>query len=200
MIRIGVIGENDNDAKAISELLKKNFSENFHFHRLLPNINGSQLDDKKSNHLVIKLRKEFELEDLHYVLYIRDLDALAEDKEQVKFRKNRFRRFSKTVNNQAIFMLNIYEIEALILADFENYKRCIGKEDLIFDGKIAHTLEKKELDDFLNLCNYSKTDLATILPQLDFNTIFQNHPFFNFFIKEFRKMIALKKYKKDAYS
>ncbi len=122
MIRIGMISENTkNDGKAIADWFKNNFPNQFDFYTLLKNIHGGSLDDKNSNHLVIKLRKEFELEELDYVLYIRDLDALISDKTKLDFRKKRFRIFSKMVDKKAIFMLNIVEIEALILADFDTF-------------------------------------------------------------------------------
>lgn len=101
MIRIGLISENEkNDAKAISHWFKNNFPNKFDFYPLLKNIHGASLDDKNSNHLVIKLRKEFELEELDYLLYIRDLDSLVNDKAKLDFRKKRFRRFSKVVDKR----------------------------------------------------------------------------------------------------
>ena len=198
MIRIGVIGENKNDVEAVSGLLKQKFPNQFYFQQLLPNINGSNLDDKNDNHLVIKLRREFELEELDYVLYIRDLDAPIEDREKVKFRKKRFNRFARVVDNQAIFMLNIYELEALILANFETYKSHIGNMELVFDEKTAHTIPEpdKKLNEF---SNYSKSDVKDIFPKLNFDVLLENHLYFKRFVVEFCKMIENKKYKLAPY-
>ena len=198
MIKIGVIGENKNDVAAVSELLKLKFPNQFYFQQLLPNINGSNLDDKNDNHLVIKLRREFELEELDYLLYIRDLDAPIEDREKVKFRKKRFNRFAKVVDKKAIFMLNIYELEALILADFETYKSHIGNTELVFDSKTAHTIPEpdKKLNEF---SNYSKSDVKDIFPKLNFDVLLENHFYFKRFVVEFCKMIENKKYRLAPY-
>ena len=156
------------------------------------------MDDKNDNHLVIKLRREFELEELDYVLYIRDLDAPIEDREKVKFRKKRFNRFARVVDNQAIFMLNIYELEALILANFETYKSHIGNMELVFDEKTAHTIPEpdKKLNEF---SNYSKSDVKDIFPKLNFDVLLENHLYFKRFVVEFCKMIENKKYKLAPY-
>lgn len=198
MIRIGVIGENDNDVKAVAGLLKKNFPEQFEFHRLLPNVNGSQLDDKKDNKLVTLLRREFEFAEIDYVLYIRDLDALVEDKEKLTFRKKRFRRFAKTVDKKAIFMLNIYEIEALILADFDSLKNFLNRSELAFENARAASII--EPDQFLEkLINYQKGQLSTIIESLNIENVKNNHKHFKVFLIHFFKMIEQKKYRDVPY-
>lgn len=195
MIRIGIIAEDDNDAKAISTLLNKNFPEQFYFQRLLPNRNGSQLDDNNDNHLAIALRREFEFEELDYLLYIRDLDALISDKEQLNFRKKRFRRFSRVVDRKAIFMLNIYEIEALILADFDTYKNYKNRPDLVFENVNAALTEKPDLA----LPDYNKGELTKIIPLLNLEIVKSNHRHFSIFMTEFFKMIEQKKYSDAPY-
>ena len=198
MIRIGVIGENENDVKAIVGLLDKRFPEKFYFHSLLGKFNGSMLDKEEDGELVRLLRKNFELEELDYLLYIRDLDAPIEDREKVKFRKKRFNRFAKVVDKKAIFMLNIYELEALILADFETYKSHIGNTELVFVSKTAHTIPEpdKKLNEF---SDYSKSDVKDIFPKLNFNVLLENHLYFKRFVVEFCKMIENKKYRLAPY-
>lgn len=199
MVRIGVISENNkNDGKAIADWFRKNFPNQFDFYALLQNIHGGSLDDKNSNHLVLKLRREFELETLDYVLYIRDLDALISDKTKLKFRKNRFRRFSKVVDKKAIFMLNIVEIEALILADFDTFKQHNNQSDLHFENIQAAEIENPS--DYLEKnTSYQKSDLSTIIPLLNLETLKANHKHFKTFLTEFFKMIEQRKYKDAPY-
>ena len=198
MIRIGVIGENENDTKAVSGLLKRNFPNQFYFHRLLPNINGSNLDDKNDNHLVRKLRTEFELEELDYVLYIRDLDTLIEDRIQVGFRKKRFRRFSKVVNRKAIFMLNIVEMEALICADFDTFRTFKNQTSLSFEKTIAYEIPNPS-EALEKTLFYQKSELPTIIPLLNLETLKSNHKYFKAFLAEFLKMVEGKSYKDAPY-
>ncbi len=199
MIRIGVISENTkNDGKAIADWFKNNFPNQFDFYTLLKNIHGGSLDDKNSNHLVIKLRKEFELEELDYVLYIRDLDTLISDKVKLNFRKNRFRRFSKVVNKKAIFMLNIVEIEALVLADFDTFKACKNQPELYFENIQAAEIENPS--DYLEQnTSYQKDELSKIIPLLNLETVKENHKHFKAFLTEFLKMIGQRKYKDIPY-
>jgi hypothetical protein len=198
MIRIGIIGENENDTKAISALLKKNFPEQFYFTQLLPGRNGSQLDDHKISKLLNALRREFEFEEIHYILYIRDLDTLISDKKQLTFRKNRFRRFAKVVNNQAIFMLNIVEIEALILADFDTFKKYKNEPNWQFDNSSAAEIENPS--DYLERnTSYQKNELVKIIPLLHLDTLKANHQHFKAFLTEFFKMIDQRKYKNTPY-
>jgi hypothetical protein len=194
MIRIGVIAENENDAKAVKGLLANNFPEQFEFQQLLPGRNGSQLDDKNDSKLVTLLRREFEFATIDYVLYIRDLDALIEDRGKINFRKKRFRRFAKVVNSKAIFMLNIVEIEALILADFDRLKQYKNQPNLQFENsKAADTINPS---DYLQKnTSYQKSELAQIIPLLHLETLKTNHKL----IIEFCKMIEQRKYKDAPY-
>jgi hypothetical protein len=195
MVKIGIIAENKNDAKAISSLFKNNFPQQFDFHHVLPLVTGSQLDDENSNHLVLKLRREFEFEELNYILYIRDLDALITDLEKVRFRKKRFQRFARTVNNKAIFMLNIYEIEALILADIETYKEYKNNPDLSFDvSKAILTVEPDKM-----LPTYNKGELVKIIPLLNIENLKANHKYFEVFLSQFFKMTEQQKYRAAPY-
>ena len=135
MKEIGIISENPNDTKAIKALLERAFSGKITCFDLLPNINGSDLDDKRNNHVIHKLRTNFQIFKPDIVLYMRDLDGLYKERNKRLSRKRRFGKFNKVVEDKGIFLLHIYEIEALILADFERFKDFFGNATWEFESK-----------------------------------------------------------------
>ncbi len=113
--------------------------------------------------------------------------------EKIKDRKLRFQRFKKTVNNAAIFMLNIYEIEALILADFDTFKQQNKNTAWHFDPKnAAETADPKS--EFKKICGF-EPNISTVIPTLSIQKIVENHVHFNAFIKHFEKMLVGEKYR-----
>jgi hypothetical protein len=192
MKRVGIIAENSNDYEAIKGLLAQTFEE-VEFCEILKGKNGSNLDDKNSNAIVRLLDRQFRAEDLDFILYIRDLDGLIDEKEKINARKARFQRFKKTVSDCAIFMLNIYEIETLILADFETFKQQNKNTDWNFDPKnAAITLDSKGV--LYKFCGYGPS-INKVIPTLSIQNIQENHKHFKAFIKHFEKMLLGEKYR-----
>jgi hypothetical protein len=118
MIKIGLLGEAPHDTLAISALLRKHFGDQVHFFPLVNNVRGDLIQEQWVKH---RLRTEYQIQKPHLVIFIRDLDALEDDQEQIRRRKDYFRDFRTVVDGKAILLLNIYAIEALILADIEKY-------------------------------------------------------------------------------
>ena len=117
-LRIGLVGENANDTKAIRLLLERMIDVPCEFRQLFRNATGSLLDQAGG---ATRLRRDYELFQPDLVVFIRDLDALEDDKEALRKRQDFFRRRNRTVDRKGIFMLHIWEIEALILADVEYF-------------------------------------------------------------------------------
>ena len=185
-MKIGVIAENSNDFRAITGLLNKQYTE-IEFFEMLAGKNGSNLDDRNSNIITHLLAKQFRIEEPDFVLYIRDLDGFQNDKTLVKFKKERFAKLRKTVEKRAIFMLNIYEIEALILADFDVFKNYHKNTTWVFDEKTAaETLDPKGV---LEQFAQKKANINELIPQLRIDILEKNHTHFRIFSKEFQKMV-----------
>jgi len=118
MWRIGLVGEAPNDTEAFIILFRKNFKEGLEYFPLVNDIHGSMLDNQKTKHI---LRKQFESEKPDVVIFIRDLDALESDTTQLNLRRDYFTDFNSVVNKRGVYFLNIFELEALIIADIDTF-------------------------------------------------------------------------------
>lgn len=119
-------------------------------------------------------------------------------KLKLHFVKSGFKNFKKVVDGKAIFMLNIYELEALILADFHTFKILNNNENWFFEAKNASTTP--EPDKILSkFTDYDKGEARIIIPQLSFEKILENHIHFRNFILEFEKMLANKRFRSTPY-
>ena len=122
-LRIGLVGENSNDTKAIKSLLERMIDGGCEFRQLFRNATGSLLDQAGG---ATRLRRDYELFQPDLVVFIRDLDALEEDKNAMRKRQEFFQRRNRTVDRKGIFLLHVWEIEALILADVECFNQKFG--------------------------------------------------------------------------
>jgi hypothetical protein len=186
-IKIGVIGENSNDVRAVVGLLKQRFATDIEYFEILNKVNGSLLDQGKGVKAAELAKAEFRRLKLDFVLYIRDLDSLANDVAKIEYRTVIFTKMLENINYKGIFMLNIYEIEALILADFEVFKTYYKNTEWHFEAEKATIItdSKGVLSSFSN----KKTDITAILPLLRIPIIIQNHIHFKAFVENFDTML-----------
>lgn len=120
-MKIGLIGEAPGDTNAIKNLLsRQTVFGGQQFCILLANIHGSQLDNQKTKRL---LRIEYETEKPDIVIFIRDLDGLENDTAALAHRRGSFTDFNSVVNKTGIYLLNIFELEALIVADLATFNQ-----------------------------------------------------------------------------
>jgi hypothetical protein len=119
-MKVGLVGEASNDTRSIQNLLSKRY-KNLDFITLIDRINGSMLDNKKALNQFLKVEFEYNAPDL--VIFIRDLDSHERDKQKIKEREGTFKYSNQIVNNRGIFLLNVYELEALILADIDVFNK-----------------------------------------------------------------------------
>lgn len=184
---VGLVGEAPTDTKAIEVLLSKKY-DNITFIELLKNINGAQLENQKT-------KQSLKLECIYHrpniVIFIRDLDGLLskEYRYQRLQRQNYYKKFkgSTQIKDKTIFLLNIWEIEALILADinaFNKYYKC----NIKFNENPMKIVEPKE---FLKLSHkkYSESDNKNIFKHSDFNKIYSHCDYFKSFIDKFEQLI-----------
>jgi len=183
-MRIGLVGEAPNDTEAIKNLLNKKYSA-LEFFFMLNNINGSNLDNQKTKRL---LRIEYEFEKPDIVIFIRDLDSVLPNKKKLYERKNYFTEFNSVVNKKGILLLNIYEIEALILADYELFNRKFDAKI----NKIDNVMLIEEPKEFLKRESkkYNESLNGEIFAELSFENVHANCLIFQRFIKNFEKLIA----------
>ena len=185
MIKIGLVGESPNDTQSIQNLLGEEYtSSDYEFYFLLDRINGSQLDSQKTKRF---LRIEFENKNPDLVIFIRDLDSILPNKLKKAERQLYFSSSNSVVDKKGIYLLNIYEIEALILADIETFNRIYNCEIPL----IENPMNIEEPKEFLRskAKNYTESDNPDIFKAIEFQKMF-NCSYFKDFIKKLNKTIV----------
>jgi hypothetical protein len=184
---IGLIGEAPNDTSSIKNLLSRKYTD-ITFKTLLNNIHGSQLDNQKTKHL---LRKEFEWEKPDAVIFVRDLDGLETDEGQMATRKGYFTDFNSVVNYKGIYLLNIYEIEALILSDIATFNKVYGTV-LLQEKDPMLIIEPKEYlkkSTISQNAKYVESHNPEIFSYLRMDQLVANCRYFSAFINRFEKAL-----------
>ena len=185
MIRIGMIGEYPSDTKAIANLLNKKYADTIEFFPLIRGVHGSNLDNQKVKHL---LRREYQIEQPDFVLFIRDLDGLEHHAEQLNYRKACFSDFNSVINKKGILLLNIYELEALLLTDIEVVNKYYGtKIDHVEDCMIIESpkefLRKK-------ISSYSTGHNPDLFSLLNYKMVINKCRYFKKFDQDFEKIVS----------
>lgn len=178
-MQIGLVGEAPTDTKAIENLLKRRYPR-ASFVPLIENVRGSDLDNPKTVHL---LRASYYTKRPDYVIFIRDLDSLETDRSKRLERLRYFRKNKGIVNHKAIFLLHIYEIEALVLTDAEVLNR-IYKSAIDQYPDVMVIPEPKEI--LKANSTYKEGHCADLLSQISFDKALQCR-YFNAFITELDK-------------
>lgn len=181
-MKIGLIGEAPNDTKSISNLFKKQYP-NCNFITLLHSITGDMLEEQRHKHL---LRREYQWHKPDIVIFIRDLDGLENNKTQLNLRKEYFTNYNSIVDKKGMFLLHVYEIEALILTDINTFNT-LYKTEITVDKDPMLISEPKEY--LQSKCNkYKPSDNSYIFDNLDFEKLLDCRYFSNF-IKNFNKIV-----------
>lgn len=183
-MKIGLIGEAPNDTLAIKNLLSSKYdNEKYEFINMLDHIHGSQLDNQKTKRL---LRVEYEIKKPDLVIFIRDLDSLLPNKQKLNERRNYFTDFNRVVDKKGIWLLHIYEIEALILADIAAFNSIYSTNIEV----ILNPMTISEPKEFLKTASkkYNEIHNGNIFKYLDFNKLL-NCAYFNKFINNLNKSL-----------
>ena len=186
MIKVGLIGEDPNDTQAIKNLISQKFGDRLSFKHLIKNRKGYQLDNKRVQDA---LKIEFENYQPRIVLFIRDADGCANETEKKDKVLNWFLKLNPVVNQRGILLMNIYELEALILADIETFNK-IYNINIKIRKNVMFQEEPKE---FLKLktknCKkkYFESDCPELFKSLRFDSIYNNCKYFSDFIVILKK-------------
>jgi len=179
-----MIGEYPTDVNCISNLLLKKHKEGIVFFPLIYDLHGSMLENPKIKR---QLRKEYEIIRPDFVLFIRDLDGLEDNKSLLEQRKAYFKEFNSVVDRKGIFLLNIYELEALLLSDIDNLKNYF-KVEL---DEIADCMKIIDPKGFLqkNISKYSTGHNLALFSRLDYDMVTRNCRYFKDFSLGFDKIV-----------
>lgn len=184
-MKVGLVGEAPSDTNSIANLLDQKYADSgVEFFPLLKIINGSSLDSQKTKRF---LRIEYRLQKPDLVIFIRDLDALLSDKKMLYERKKYFTMAIRVVDKKGIWLLNIFEIEALILADIQTFNRIYGTDLEYFENPMEIIEPKEVLQNSTK--KYKVSHNPEIFAKLDFDKVLRCKSFSKF-IKNFDKFIS----------
>lgn len=184
MAKIGLVGEAPNDTQSIKNLLIKKYPD-LDFFFMLQRINGSSLDSQKTKRF---LRIEYESQKPDIVIFIRDLDSVLPNKKKYNERKSYFTNFNSVVNRKGIYLLHIYEIEALILADINTF----NKKFNVNITPVKDVMSISEPKEYLRqrARNYNESKNSEVFEELIFNNVLSNCEYFKSFINDFDKILS----------
>jgi hypothetical protein len=173
-IKVGIVGENiKNDSEALKILLSSVTRANVNLSVYPKKFDGGQLDGEKFFRTL-----EIEAESLDWVILVRDLDGLISETKKLKLREEWFNKANKQAAKKGIFFLAIYEMEALILADIDNFNKYYGLEKKPVGNPMAKEKPKELLEKLTEKTQkgkYTESDALKIFPTLDIKTIYKNH-------------------------
>ncbi|QKJ29070.1 DUF4276 family protein [Mucilaginibacter mali] len=189
MIKVGLVGEDPSDTSSIKNLLEKRYKKQVQFCVLTPRIKGYHLDTKK---LKDQLPIEAKDKKCNLVIFVRDLDDLASNKNKLKQRKDWFQSLNVLVDNKGVLLLNIWELEALILGDIDTFNAAYKtshktKANPMFQSKPKEFL--KQLTARLNK-QFHESHCPEIFKKLDIDLVEKNCSCFSAFITEFNKRLV----------
>lgn len=186
-MKIGLVGEAPNDTTSLQNLLSRRYpKEKVEFVSLLKIQNGSTLDNSKTfRFLVIENR----IHKPDIIVFIRDLDSILPNRPRKLERLMYFRKANKQVNYIGIFLLHIYEIEALILSDPKTFNDMYNAEL----GEYEDVMNVSEPKEVLMAASkkYSESDNAKIFEKLDLDKLL-SCKYFKDFIEELDKKVQPK--------
>jgi Domain of unknown function (DUF4276) len=185
-LKIGVIGEHPaNDAQAIINLLQPHYGEKAQFKVCLKNFTG---DDLSSAKFLQELKRANFQNIYDFVLIIRDLDGLPTQTDLLEKKQDLFQKYQEKLNGIGIFMLNIFELEALILSDLTNFNKRF-KTKFSFQGNPAYQNDPKGLLKSKSDTKYQESDAIDLFKSINIVEIRKKHSFFNDFCIEFEQKI-----------
>lgn len=191
-VRVGLLGESPNDTEAIKVLLERQYTAQVTCFPLLERLTGGTLD---SNKILRSLPIACARKRPDVVVVIRDLDALASNKTQLRLRQEYFTRVNREVGGHALYLLHIYEFEALIAADIQTFNRLYqsackvpGDPSLIVDPKrvLQNATRKSQRGE------YHENHSTEICTELDYSKLIKNCGYFREFDAAFAVKIARK--------
>lgn len=178
-MKIGLVGEAPSDTNAIKKLLEKKYSSSkFKFFSMLQIVNGSSLDSQKTKRF---LRIEYELQKPDLVIFIRDLDSTLPNLGKLYERKNYFTSSNNVVDKKGIYLLHIYEIEALILSDISTFNNIYGTNIPFFVDVMKVSEPKEVLKNATS--KYSVSHNTNIFEKLNFDKVLECKYFENFIMR-----------------
>src|SRR3569833_262996 len=188
-MKIGLVGEAPNDTSAIQNLLSRKYQQ-LEFVTLLNNITGSLFVCRKAIRRL--LRVEYETQNPDMIIFIRDLDALEGNRSARRKRQEVFSYSNRVVDRIGIFLLNIFELEALILSDIDVFNNYYNSAINVLVDPMTIPMPKEFLIEATKGPNqYQESHSPLIFALLNFDTLKQNCRYFSAFVRRFERGIDI---------
>lgn len=190
VVRVGLLGESPNDTEAIKVLLQRQYAARIMCFPLLERLTGGTLDSAK---ILRSLPIACDRKRPDIIVVIRDLDALASDQAQVRLRQAYFDRVNREVGGRALYLLHIYEFEALLAADIQTFNalyksacKIPGDPTRLVDPKrvLQHATRKSPRGE------YHENHSAEVCAQLNYGQLVKNCRYFCEFDAAFAQRLA----------
>lgn len=189
MIRVGLVGEDPNDTSSIKLLLTKKYKSRVHFCQLLKGTKGHQLDNQKTKKAV---SVEIRTNKCDLTLFIRDLDGFISQEQLVAQKTAWFESLNRVSGGHNLFLLNTWELEALIFGDIITFNNCYGTTLKGNSDPMMIKNPKEELKraTYKSKRRYEESHCPEIFEKLDFNKVEAKCSLFKKFIHQFDERIA----------
>jgi len=130
-------------------------------------------------------------EHFNQIIYIRDLDGFSSESEKRRRLDNWFAALNKEFGENGIFLLNIWELEALILSDIETFNQLY---------KISHkfskdpTMQDKPKEELKRLTKrgpkkFHEAHCPEVFKHLNIDTVEKNCGYFKSFLAELKAAV-----------
>lgn len=191
VLTVGLIGESSNDTNALVALLNQRYAGRFAAYQLVKKQDGDRLKSSKTKRLLAAAYAE---QRPKLVIYIRDLDALESNATKWRERQAEFEDIKGVVGQEALFLLHIYQFEALLLADIatfnQQYKVAFPvKGDPMMVEKPKNKL-KSATDKSKAARQYHENHSAELATKLDYAKLLTNCRYFREFDQEFADRLS----------
>ena len=175
MIRIGIAGENyKNDALPIKALLDKRFSVKTTILPILKNTEGTKILNPRTAKLI---NDEAKRKNLSLIILAKDLDGFPSEAKKINAINQKSDALKKKLNISYILFIVVFELEALILADFATFKKMFSVKQNFNKAAINQSNPKELLKQLTAKTKrkYKESSALEIFQQLNFQKVYQNH-------------------------
>ncbi|MCF8302344.1 MAG: DUF4276 family protein [Bacteroidales bacterium] len=130
------------------------------------------------------LKAELSTRNLDLLIFIRDLDGLETETVKIKQRNNWFKKLSNYTKAKCLFLLNIYALEALIIADITTFNSLYGSASNFKGNPMKVKKPKEELISMTRKLpkKYTVSQNPEIFDALRISVLQNNCRYFNDFL------------------
>lgn len=188
-VRVGLLGESPNDTAALKVLLEQRYAGRIQVFPLLKNLTGDKVGGLKALRM---LPTQYQDQKPDIVVFTRDLDALASDAAQRRRRQQEFDSINECVEQKGIFLLHIFEFEALIMAHIGPFNAQYGcaYKPPGDPMRITDPKGKLQVASRKGKGEYSENDCADVCAKLDYAELIRNCGYFRDFDAAFAARLA----------